>query len=268
MHPFDKALRNIYRIPSEVLNLTFMTKISVIPNITTTLDEQIIRLVIKGIVMKDINLIRGMSFTIDISKCNQWVIDYNPTAKYLMVEVPYELTNNKEILTPLSLTYNPIYNTPTDLTFPSNGLLRSAETALNSIDTNVGGIHTTNLELVGPNTILVHENIYSAVGGYMRVVVENDDELRNLKPQAHIVFAELCEWACKGYIHTKLVVELDKGYIYGGHELNKVMDIVDGYADAWERYDELLKEKWAKVAFMNDSESYSRYISMLVNPAL
>ena len=61
-------------------------------------------------------------------------------------------------------------------------------------------------------------------------------------------------------------VKLDQGYVYGGHELGVITDIIDGYADAEEMYQEHLTTIMKKALFSVQSENMDRYIkSMLGN---
>ena len=61
---------------------------------------------------------------------------------------------------------------------------------------------------------------------------------------------------------------MDKAQLYGGQELGAIKDVVDGYSDAEEQYQEFLETTWKKVSFMNDTNSAIRLIRMQVNPAL
>jgi len=267
MMVINKAIRDVTnRIPKEILNIAFMSRSSTV-NINTTLEEQIKRLVITPIVLADANIVRGMTLTIPVNMCKQTGIHYNSTANYLVIEVPYELTEGKEIMSPLSLMYT--FGKMNGITsYNTSGGLALAEKALDGIDTNVGGISTTNLELIGPNSILVHENISTAINGQLRISVENDNNLRNIKPRSALAFSKLVLLAVKAYIYNELVISVDKGFIYGGHDLNKISDTIDKWEDAWDEYDEYLRETWSKVSFMNDSVAFNRHIKSMINPVV
>jgi hypothetical protein len=265
-----RALKNVInhiknRIPKEVLNLAFMKKVGLIGKVTN-IDTQIETLVIRPTVLSDINLIKGMTYTIPLEKCKQYSIMYNETANYMVIEVPYSLTGNKEIIDALSMTYSPVVMNSMKMGFNNNPGLSMASRAMDAVDSNaVMGMATSNLQLIGPNTILVHDNIIGSIGGNLRISVENDVDFKNLRPKSVMAFRELCLHAVKGYIYNELVVELGEGYIYGGHELGKVTDIVDKFEDAWDDYDEFLRTKMRKVLFINDSEANSRYLKMAIS---
>jgi hypothetical protein len=99
-------------------------------------------------------------------------------------------------------------------------------------------------------------------------MVEYDENLNALNPRTFINFSKLCIYATKMFIHNELVVELNRGYIQGGYELNKIQEIIEEYKDAEEQYYDFLENVWRKISFMNDTESYSRYIKSLINPVL
>jgi len=254
------------RIPKEILNLAFMTKVGVIGKITN-IESQIESLVLKPIVLVDINLMKGVTYTIELSKCKQYHIQYNITDQYMVIEVPYALTGNKEIIDALSMTYSPINSfSNANVGFGSNGGLSLASSAMDAVDPNaVSGVVTSNLQLIGPNTILVHESILGGIGGYLRISVENDESFNNLKPKSILAFRELCLLATKAYIYNEFEIEMSEGVIYGGHNLDTIKDKIDSYESAAEDYDEFIKTKMRKVLFINDF-SYSRYVKMLVTP--
>jgi len=268
MLAIQKAIQDIeFEIPSKILELAFLSDISKTHILRPTLEEQIEKVLIKPKVLTDCNIVGGTTITIPVEQCYQELVPYNPTGNYMVIYVPPELRDNKDILSALSLTYS-LYTPPGAYGINTNPGLKLTERAFNAVDANVGGFATSNLELIGPNTILVHETIYSNIGGYLRVKVENDDELRNLNPRYFLHFSKLCILATKGYCYNKLIIGLNEGYVYGGHELNKITEIVESYSDAWEEYREYLNTVWRKLSFMNDDQSHSRFIKAMINPIL
>ena len=269
MLPIQKAITDIkMRIPELVLNLAFLNKINKTSIIRPTVDEQIENIVIRPKVLVDLNVVGGMTTTIKLDMCQQEIIPFNETSNLLVIYVPPELTGKRRIIMPLSLTYGYYSNGLYTNTLTANSGLKMVERAFDAIDSNVGGFSTTNLELIGPNTILVYENIFHAVGGYLRVKVENDENLRNLNSRYLLEFSKLCRLATQGYIHNSLIIDINRGFIYGGHELNKVQEIIEKYEDSWEQYEEYLSETWKKLSFMSDDVAYSRLIRASINPVL
>jgi len=250
-------------IPSEILNLAFMRKATVY-SIPTTLEKQITDLVIEPIVLKDCNLIGGIELTIPVNGCNVTYYEHAMNQRNLVISVPYELTNNKKVLNALSLTANVTYTNMTNTS--GNPLINSANNVMYHMGSVGSSTVITNLELIAPNVILVHDNVMAIANGFLRIIVENNSNLSNLQPSSYIAFSELVTYAVKAFIYNKLVIALDKGELYNGHELSKVSDIVDDYSSALEDYKTFLKEKMAKILFMNNSVSMSRYIQGMVSP--
>ena len=122
----------------------------------------------------------------------------------------------------------------------------------------------TDMELIGPNTILVYDNIITIVNGTLKVMVENDKNLFNLSPRYYNEFYKLCLLATKAFIYNKLVIEADRGMIYNGHELGKFNDILDSYNNAAEEYEQLLDDKWGKIGFMMDRQNMSDFVRSMI----
>ena len=255
--------RVLLEIPSEVLNLALMRKADVY-KVNTTISQQIEDLIITPIVLQDINLIGGISLTINLNECNIGYYELNFTSRNVIISVPYNLTGNKKIVNALNVscggTGGSLYNSTAD---PLFNLLKNKY----QYDAKIESSSVfTNLEIIGPNTILLHDNVNVLNLCFLNVLVENNKNLNNIQPASYPYFAELVVLATKTYIYNKLVIELDKGAIYYGHDINKVGDIVSDYASAIEDYKTYLKEKWAKISFMNDNVAYGRFLKALVNP--
>lgn len=264
MSAIKYALDRVFlEIPIDVLNLAFMRKADVY-KVNTTISQQIENLVLEPIVLTDINILGGMSLSIDLNACSVNYYELNYTNRNVVINVPFEATNNKKIINALSVTSNQTnsstYNTTT------NQLLNLAYDKLQNDGKMQQSVVYTNLELIGPNTILLHDNAVVLTNGFLSVLVENNKNLNNIQPASYPNFSEMVTLAVKAYIYNKLVIELDKGAIYYGHDINKVGDIVSDYADALEDYKTFLKEKWAKISFMNDNVSYSRFLKAMINP--
>jgi len=265
MKAINTAIRWIKReIAPEVLDIRYMDLPRKAGINVTSLDRQIEAVTIIPQILPDCNLVGGSELTIDLAQCSMSLIAYNPTANYLVINVPYEVTGYREIMSALSLNFLAFYSTNSVSTYQTNPALRMAEAAMDGVDSNYGVISSSRLEIIGPNTILVHENLVTGISGYLRVKVEHREGLEDINPRYHVNFAELCVLGVKADIYTNLKVRLNEGYVYGGHELNSITDIVNSFEGAIEEYKEYLKTTWRKVAFMNNDESYDRYIRALL----
>jgi len=255
--------RIMREIPSEILHMAFLRK-STYFSVETSLEKQITDLVIKSVVLRDTNIVGGMTVTIQLEKCSLTYYEKNPTQHNLVIKVPYLATNGKKILSPLSLVADTGgrsgYNSS------DNAILSSLNNKMEH-DAFIGeGIATSNLELIAPNTILVYDEVSMVVNGYIKVLIENNEKLSNLSPKSYLNFGELCVLAAKQYIYNKLVIDLDKGALYSGHELGKIADIINSYESATDEYNTFIKEKWMKTLFINDKPAMSSFIKAMVRP--
>jgi hypothetical protein len=53
-------------------------------------------------------------------------------------------------------------------------------------------------------------------------------------------FCQLVEYAVKSYIYTKLIMTIETNLVVHGLEIGVMKDIVSTYADAAEKYDEMI----------------------------
>jgi len=255
--------RVLLEIPMYVLNLAFMRKADVF-KVNTNISQQIENKVLEPIVLTDINLIGGMSLSVPLNNCSITHYELNYTNINIVINVPYTITNNKRIINALSVVCNTGIESRYNST--SGELNKLALNKYQNDGKNTESQVYTNLEIIGPNTILLHDNALILTNGYLNVIVENNKNLSNIQPPSYPSFSELVTLATKSYIYNELVIELDKGALYYGHDISKVGDIVSDYADAYNDYKTYLKEKWAKISFMNDNVNYSRFIKAMINP--
>jgi hypothetical protein len=61
---------------------------------------------------------------------------------------------------------------------------------------------------------------------------------------------------------------MDSTYLQGGQSLGVFKEIVDEYRESQSLYELELHEKWGKINLMNDTESFTRFVRLSINPAL
>ena len=257
MNVFDYSLRQIkFQIPPELLNITF-TEYYDATDSPLSIDERIMSKVLRPRVYQDCNMISGIHTKIDLSNIKAERIY---TGEWIL-RVPKSKTQGKSILSPLELICNVMY--PGIYTgFNTTSTLDIATKMYNNLASH-NIIQSSKLELIGENTILVHDNTTYMYASVLRCVLEYDENLSTLPPRSFRHIAHLCVLAVKAYIYTHLYVKLDQGYIYGGHELGTIKELADSYSDANEQYDEYLKTVVMKVLFMSDGQRYERYINTM-----
>lgn len=260
-----------FRIPAELLRVAFANELPHWRQAPVSLDELITTKVIRGRVFDDIDTVGGEHVLIPLLGLATNRVDVNT----IIYEIPPERINYRTIMSVLSVHYymyslgqmsgpmgNGFYTGQysNDLLSVGNRIMEAAGT--------IPPTSSATCEMIAHNTILVRD-LNRVVSTYMiRCVLGNDENLANLNPRSYGKFADLIELAVKSYIYNHMVVKIDNAFLTGGQELGSIKQLVEGYADAEEMYQTYLREKWTKVAFMNDKGRHRRFISVQINPAI
>lgn len=121
---------------------------------------------------------------------------------------------------------------------------------------------TADVTIIAENTVLVEG--WTPIPGehYLRVMLGHDEELSSIQPRSWPVFAELVVAAAKAYIYNNYYIELGAGELVAGMQLGQIKDIIDQYQDASETMDDIFKNKWGKVAHLNDPGRKRRHLAL------
>ena len=259
MTAIEYALNEIkFNIPSEILELAFKERNDIFSQVVS-LDARIRKTVIEGRVIPNCSLTSGVTVKVAIDKCE---IKRLPDNEFF-INVPKELTNNKKIITALSLVSNTLYSYGLPMYANTNGLTSVAGKMFNHLsDENV--IQTARLEVVADNLIYVSDPIVSIYGGYLKVKIEYDNKMSKLSMSAYPIFSQACIYAVKSYLRNKLRVQVDQGQIYSGHELSIIKELIDEYQDAEEMYQDMLKTRLKKALFSTQSDNMSNLIKLSI----
>ena len=259
MNAINVALTDIrFNIPADILFIGFMEGYSDTVNQIISLDERIVQKVIRPRVMRDCNLIGGIDAKINLKTAQ---IDYLGYNNEYIIRISKGMTQGKSILRALELLSNVNYG----FNYPGVNSVSTTAT-VSKMYNNLAHhnlIQTSRLELVGENTILVADPSVFLYNCVMRVVLAYDDNMSSLNVRAFPMFSHACILAVKAYIYNTLKVKLDQGYVYGGHELSTITEIVNEYSDANEQYDEYLKMVLRKVLFMQQPDTMNRYVKAM-----
>jgi hypothetical protein len=264
MNPITKALDEVmFRIPREILKVVFQEPYQQYRDLPSDIKERIRCMVLVPRVLVDCNLVSGVETRIDLSDVASETVDGGYTTVF---QIPKTKTNNRSILSVFDVTYGDMYRTQAGYGAYSAGrsspVLQAAATVMEA-QLRTPNVGTTRVELIGENVVMVQDSMILPQNLFLRCSLENEENLSNIQARSYLVFAKLVELAVKSFIYNSYIIQLDMGELRGGVQVGKFKDIVEGYSDAEEMYQEHLNEKWAKVAFMNDQESMHRYISLL-----
>lgn len=267
MNAISKAINDIhFKIPNRMLNIAFREQVSAIDNFIS-IDDAIMTKVLRPRILVDTNLVGGVITLIPINGCE---VSWLQNMQYL-VRVPKTLTNNKAIISVLSIVASTLY-APSGNALAGQYVTNSADVSpmlgsgLNMMNnlSNTPAVQTSRLELIGENIIMVQDPSIGIFDGMLRCSVENNANLENINPRAYLTFGELVTRGVKSYIYNHCRMRLDQGYIYGGHELGVVNEIISEFNDAEAMYMEYLQTTWAKVAMMGNTAFMNRYIKAMM----
>ncbi len=261
-NPISKAVADMWRrVPHEILKAVFAPAYNQWRTVASSVDDQIVSVVIRPRVLTDCDLVGGQEVWIRLDG-----VRYERTPEMMsVIYIPKDKTQGRSISQVLHLGYvdymavnqqtangmfNPCSVTP----------LTTAVQAMNASYDVTGLIGTSRIELIGENVVLIKDPSMSPTNGVLRCILANDENMNNLSIRSYHAFTKLCELAVKSHIYNRLVIEMDSGRIQGGFELGAFKQIVDSYADAETEYQDYLRLKWQKIARMNDRETYERTI--------
>ena len=265
------------QIPRELLHSGMMIDEQEYTANLTTIDDKILRKVIRKRVMLDANIIGGIEMVIPLNNVQPSFYEQF----YTVYQVPPEYTMNREIISALNLTSMPatgyfgqnatgqlsssMYNG--NVTSGYNSVMNAADRIGNAASSG-GVMSNANIEIVGYNTLLVYAHYRMLANFGIRVLIENDSNLNNIQPRSFKNFSYLCVLAVKAYLYIKLNIAINSGYLSGGQELGVFKDVLNSYEGAEEEYRTYLREVWAPTAYMNDVTRYSRYIGSMLTSGL
>ena len=245
MNPIEDALRQIHsNIPSEILDLAFRPRIQ-----RRSIDDCIQTEVIHRVRL-DCSITGGMETVIvlkpeyvEASSLPNPYTAFN-TNTSVIYRIPPAERQNRAISDCISVSYPVGYGSGSLFTTSGAGATvgQLACDALSS-HTYAGALPTpTPIILSGDLVKLVPPtNLYVAnLPWLLRCKLSYDDEFTNLNRRAVRPLANLILSACKSYIYTKLIVQIDRGFLEYGHEVGTIKDIVSSYQNEEEKYQELL----------------------------
>lgn len=266
MNPIKKAVDDIrYRIPKEILSLVFTDYNSNWRKTPISLEEQILNKVIRPRVLVDCNLVGGAQVFISLDGVPSEMTNDYTTVYY----IPKDRTQNRSIISVLSISYltaaamASMQNNTGFSSCSATPTLQAAQAMMNSFS-NIPPVSTARISLIGDNTVLIRDVAPPIGFGFLKCIIENDNQLSNIQLRSIPDFTQLCTLACKSFIYNDYIVTLDRGQLYAGQDIGIVKQIIESYSDAEELYQTFLREKWQKIAFMNDRETMEGFLKLQI----
>ena len=229
-----------------------------------SVESKILLWVIRDRVIRDTDVIHGEELLVNLGGLSPIKVD----ELAVVYVIPPELTNNREIMSVLNVSYVPMGQSlmqrgGTSLAFApmlNNDMLTAATQVMNSVG-SIPNVNTARVDIVGRNTVRISDRQRLQNAYVLRCYVGNDDALNNLPPRSWDQFAELCTLAVKAYCYNKIIMEMGEHYLERGKELGVFKATVEKWEDASEKYWEYLRETWTAVAHASSEDAYTRYLN-------
>lgn len=260
----QKSLSDLkFTVPKQILDSVFVKRHANSRVVTVpSLDEQILNNVIRPRVYIDTNLVGGAEILVPLNTVKGE--DVSPTD--MVYRIPKRLTQNRTIMSVLGVTYMDVHSMAAAGNYASCGVSAEQSAAQGLMDAvaPMPMISTSRVSLIGENVVLIRDSIRIPSNSTLRCIVAHDEAMSHIQPRSYKAFCKLVEYAVKSYIYNEYVIEMDMGELRGGHNLGKFKDKIDEYSDAEELYSTYLIEKWQKISFMNDTNSYNRLLKLTI----
>lgn len=263
MMAIQRAIDEVrFRIPKPILDTVFIQRDRRWRSTPASIDQHLLNEVIRPRVLVDCNLVGGTEVFIPLQQVPVERVD----EMTFVYRIPKSLTQNRSIMSVLNITFTDptkvnAYGIPVQ---NQHSALMQAGNAVVDAMSSIPVVSTAQVQLIGENVVMVQDTTILPNNVFLRAVLANDDNMSHLQLRSYRPFADLVVLAVKAYIYNEYNIQMGMGELVGGAMLGRFKDEVDKYADAEELYSTFLREKWQKIAFMNDSETHSRFIRMVV----
>lgn len=244
-------------IPYEIMEIAFSDKrYSNLVNI----DSIIVNDVIRGRLMAYLNLASQEVVYVKKDSCDL-IMSNDSEAVY---RIPKELTGGRLVISAHIMIES---GYPSMGTYPSRdgtmtSLAMDASKAANNLS-NLTIVNTARVDLIGDNTLYIDGSLLDFGNFLFKVVIENDYNLNNMSPKVYTHLSHMAKLVTMNKIYNSLVVKMAKGYIFNGHELSIVNDIINEFKDAEELFQTYYQDIWLKVSFMQNSHNMDAFIDAL-----
>lgn len=263
MGPIDRAITELrFRIPPRVLDAVFVRKQVRWRAVPQSFEQSVLEAVVRPRVLVDCNLVGGTHATISLEGLACDTIDIGT----YVYRIPKDRTQGRSIVSVLNLSFASPMN-PLAYGGVQYGNISTALTAGQAVmDVHAAAPYTSTARcsLIGENVVLIRDAAQPTALSCLRVILGNDENLSHIKMRSYRHFSKLVELAVKSYIYNEYILEMDMAELVGGQALGRFKEVIDGYADSEELYQEYINTTWTKVAFMNDDESYGRFINTII----
>ena len=263
LNAMAKALDEVkFRIPKTILQVVFTDRNSHWKEVPLSLDEMVMKDVVRPRVMIDCNLLGGTEMFVNMEG-----VPYTRTDDYTSVyRIPKHKTNGRSIISVKNITFTD----PTKVSSygvaagQQNTTMLQVGSAVMDAHGSIPMTSTAVVQLIAENVVMVRDTVILPANIYLRCVIASDENMSHLQLATYRIFADIVVLAVKAYIYNEYIIQMDIGELHGGMNLGRFKEVIDTYAEADELYRTMLTDKWMKVSMMNDTESYRRHLRLLL----
>lgn len=274
MDPISYAIAEVRsRIPPQLLAIVFGPTGNIFVSNPEAVEAAIRDKVIESRVRRVCDTAGAMMVEIPLNGLSPQRMEFQEINRFSYVfRIPKTLTNGRRITSALAIAYG--NNSQMGIGYHAhhqsytgggcgNSPLTDAASGLLAANSPIPIVQSALLTMIGENTVMVEDYMPLARSLFLRCLVANDQEFTNIKPQSMPAFAELVVLATKAHIYNTYYINLGKGYLVGGQELPEIRELISEYRDADELFLTYVKEKWNRIAQMNDSRRFQRRLLLL-----
>lgn len=264
MDAFTYAIRRVQNsdIPDELLEDAFIDRNARIRRSSRSIFDAIREEIIVKRVMPDLSKIGGVQVDINLQGIPYVIAEENVR----IYTIPFSKTMGRVITNPLGLYLNVTSNFadrhPGQTTSPfyMAPIERSVKRVINSWRP-IPYINNVRIEIESDNVLRIRDYQNFSPDSTLRCLVEYSENFSELTPAYYTDFANLVALATKAYIYRKLAISVDKAKLDGGRELGRYREFLDQYAEMFQSYEQVLNEKWSKIAILNDQQRNEAHIA-------
>lgn len=253
-------------IPKQILQDVFVHRYSTYRQSPLSLEDRIKSEVIYGRVLPDMKIEFGIPVWLPLANAHLEQQHHTGSEYQAIATFDKAALGGRSIISAIGVAYtNPYLGRFGASTRPhSNSVLLGAANHLANAHAATPLNTSTRVSLINENAVLIRDAGILPPSSHLKVMLSLDDELSNIKPKSIPWFKRLVLLAVKAYVYNELVITLDQGKLYGGQELGRYREIVDSYADANELYEELLDEKIGKLFYLNDEDTMTQHVRLML----
>ena len=244
--PLKLAMSRIYNsIPMEILEATFQPY-----EYNESLDELIKQKVLLDRVRDEISIRGGkvMKIILDLNWCkytsspSRFALGISGSSSVFVI--PPEAREHRDISAILGVKFPYSISTSTSGTFYNS--CQNRGNTLSALACEALNNQTKANQLAAPigilkpnNTIVLYPPQISHIPWQITVRLRYDDNFSDMDVSSLNTFEQICEMATKAYIYTNMIFKVETNLVFRGMELGIFKDLVNSYADANEKLEEL-----------------------------